>query len=53
MKRIFQTIPASGKPSLRVCDTNGEDIKRPQEYLDSIVGGFAFNPAEFFLWQTV
>ena len=41
---ISRTIPASGKPSLTVCDTNGEDIKRPQEYLDSIVGGFAFNP---------
>jgi exonuclease SbcC len=46
---ISRTIPASGKPSLTVWDTNGEDIKRPQEYLDSIVGGFAFNPAEFFL----
>ena len=46
---ISRTIPTTGKPSLNVCDRNGEDIKRPQEYLDSIVGGFSFNPAEFFL----
>ena len=46
---ISRTIPTTGKPSLNVCDRNGEDIKRPQEYLDSIIGGFSFNPAEFFL----
>ena len=46
---ISRTIPTTGKPSLNVCDRNGEDIKRPQEFLDSIVGGFSFNPAEFFL----
>ena len=48
---ISRTIPTTGKPSLNVCDRNGEDIKRPQEYLDSIIGGFSFNPAEFFLCE--
>ncbi len=46
---VSRTIPRDGKPQLNVCDGNGEEIKRPQEYLNSIVGGFSFNPAEFFL----
>ena len=46
---ISRTIPANGKTLLTVCDKNGEDIRKPQEYLDGIVGGFSFNPAEFFL----
>ncbi|GEM_PF-2501551 len=46
---ILRQIQRNGGSNLTVSDTNGEEVKRPQEYLNSIVGGFSFNPAEFFL----
>ena len=45
---VQRSISRSGKNSLNVVDKTGEIIKRPQEHLDSIVGGFSFDPAEFF-----
>ncbi len=46
---VQRSILLDGKTKLMVADKSGEQVKRPQEFLDSIIGGFSFNPAEFFL----
>jgi DNA repair exonuclease SbcCD ATPase subunit len=42
-------IDSNGKTRLVVATSDGEVVRRPQEFLNSVVGGFSFNPAEFFL----
>ena len=46
---VQRNIHASGKTQLTVASKEGEIIKSPQTFLNGVVGGFSFNPAEFFL----
>lgn len=47
---ISRNIQLGDKMLLNVADTKtGDIITKPQGFLDSIVGGFSFNPAEFFM----
>ncbi|MFH0989850.1 MAG: AAA family ATPase [bacterium] len=46
---VQRSIRSNGGTKLVVASAEGEQIQRPQEYLNSLIGGFSFNPAEFFL----
>ena len=46
---VQRSIRSDGKTKLMVADKQGEQVPRPQEFLDGLIGGFSFNPAEFFL----
>ncbi len=46
---VSRNINLGEKSTLSVVDGNGEILKSPQGFLDSVVGGFSFNPAEFFM----
>ncbi len=49
---VSRNINLGEKSTLSVVDGNGEILKSPQGFLDSIVGGFSFNPAEFFMMDS-
>ena len=49
---VSRNINLGEKSTLTVVDQNGEIQKSPQGVLDGIVGGFSFNPAEFFMMDS-